>query len=697
MISFRRLLVVPMVLGCVSSLYSAEPERADGDRMLREYFRSETAKLAEQTLSDVNTESDWVNKRPEYHRQLREMLGLDPWPQRTPLETKITGQVEDEEFRVENLHFQSLPGLYVTGNLYVPKDASPDSKLPAILYVCGHGRVKKNGVSYGNKTHYQHHGAWFARNGYVCLTIDTIQLGEIEGLHHGTHHEGMWWWHSRGYTPAGVEAWNGIRAIDYLVSRPEVDGERIGVTGRSGGGAYSWWVAALDERVKVAVPVAGITNLHNHIVGGAGHPDGCIEGHCDCMFMVNTYRWDFPLLAALVAPRPLLISNTDKDPIFPLDGVVDVYNRTRRIYRMLDAEKKIGLHITEGPHQDTQELRIHAFHWFNKYLKGEDPLVATTATKFFEPEELKVFPKNELPKDERVTTIHESFVPHAQTPAIPQNASEWQELKNQLLTKLEAKVFRGWPDVDNQKDTGLKVAKQTSNASLQAPSTGPLVLEEYQFASQDKVRLPFYLLRSKSTKLADITELELVVLQETGWNRLSAELESSSKMLLQSGARSERAVVFFPPRGVGPTAWQGNKTKRTHIRRRFALLGQTLTGMQIWDTIRAVAAVRSMASLSDAKLHLKGEDDAALIALYASLYIPDVFKVTLSKLPASHHNGPDLLNVLKVLDIPQVVGIAAERTSVVLDQTEEMHWKWSLMLAENLDWDRLQIEPTGTP
>ena len=78
--------------------------------------------------------------------------------------------------------------------------------------------------------------------------IDTLQLGEIEGLHHGTYHKGMFWWCSRGYTPAGVEAWNGIRALDYLQSRQEVDGERLGVTGRSGGGAYS----LVDRRARRA-------------------------------------------------------------------------------------------------------------------------------------------------------------------------------------------------------------------------------------------------------------------------------------------------------------------------------------------------------------------------------------------------------------------------------------------------------------
>src|SRR6185436_11490576 len=185
-----------------------------------------------------------------------------------------------------------------------------------------------------------------ARNGYVCLLIDTLQLGEIQGLHHGTHRENMWWWNSRGYTPAGVEAWNAIRALDYLQSRPEVDGSRMGVTGRSGGGAYSWWLVALDDRIKVAAPVAGITDLQNHVV------DGCVEGHCDCMYVINTYRWDYPQVAALAAPRPLLIVNTDSDSIFPLDGVVRVRDFVRRVYELHHAVTNLGLVIGPGPHKD---------------------------------------------------------------------------------------------------------------------------------------------------------------------------------------------------------------------------------------------------------------------------------------------------------------------------------------------------------
>lgn len=286
------LIVLLIVLLQAQAVPAAEKDSqpSEGDRLVKEYFASETAKLSEAAFAEIETLEDWTEQREKYRREMNEMFGLDPMPAKTDLNAVITGELQSEEFTVEKLHFQSMPGLYVTANLYRPKNVT--EPLPAILYVCGHGRVKVDGISYGNKATYQHHGSWFARNGYVCMIVDTIQLGEIEGMHHGTYRYGKWWWNNRGYTPAGVEAWNAIRAIDYLQSRDDVDGERIGVTGRSGGGASSWWAAALDERVKVAVPVAGITTLYNHIV------DGCVEGHCDCMYMVNTYRWDYAKLAA---------------------------------------------------------------------------------------------------------------------------------------------------------------------------------------------------------------------------------------------------------------------------------------------------------------------------------------------------------------------------------------------------------------
>lgn len=621
----------------------AKPLR--GDLGLEEYFRKETALLAEHCLADVQTLADWTAQREEYRRQLAEMLGLWPMPERTPLQPVITGQLEREDFRVENLHFQASPQLYVTANLYLPKNISKPA--PAILYVCGHSRAITNGVSLGNKTGYQHHGAWFARNGYVCLVIDTVQFGELLGVHRGTYSEKMWWWNSRGYTPAGIETWFAIRALDYLCSRPEVDRERIGMTGRSGGGAYTWMVAALDDRVKVVCPVAGITDLKNHIV------DGCVEGHCDCMFFLNTYRWDFPQMAALLAPRPLLIGNSDKDRLFPLDGVLRIHEKVRRIYELYAAKDKLGLLITEGPHEDTQDLQVPVFRWFNRFLKGDDQLIDTAARKFLDPQQLKVFPQ--LPADQRNAKIHASFVPPGQV----LTADEVRQQRESLLATLRGKTFCGWPaeNVPLNPQPGFSVERDG------------LKFSAWDFTSQPAVPLRLYLLERAGGKPAE--RVSLNVLDQAGWAAWLAALRGSFGAQLTEETATGKptgpdpiafanlkrqletnaaAQAFFAPRGVGLTAWSGPEKQQAQIRRRFMLLGQTLDGMRVWDIRRAVQLIHWVRAGDPAQVELRARGVMAVNARFAALFEPGVRKLELQAVPASPADSPDYLNVLRYFD-----------------------------------------------
>ncbi|MFN9911365.1 MAG: acetylxylan esterase, partial [Pirellulaceae bacterium] len=164
--------------------------------------------------------------------------------------------------------------------------------------------------------------------------------------------------------------------------------------------------------------------------------DGCVEGHCDCMFMVNLYLWDYEQVAALVAPRPLLILNTDKDSIFPLSGVVRLHAGVRRIYDFYDAPEKLGLVITEGPHKDTQELQLPVMRWFNRWLKRDETPVANYAEKLFEPGELKVLA--EIPADEITSRCYENFTALADDQAELQPAA--------AIAALREKTFGAWPD-----------------------------------------------------------------------------------------------------------------------------------------------------------------------------------------------------------------------------------------------------------
>ncbi len=623
-----------LAVGMASGAAAADP-RAE----LADYFLAQTRQIASNTFAGIHSRDGWQSRQEEYRRELLEMLGLWPLPERTDLRPQITGTLEFDDFVVEKLHFQSMPGLYVTANLHRPREAQ--GRLPAILYACGHAGVVTNGVSCGNKTAYQHHGIWFARHGYVCLLLDTLQLGEIQGVHHGTYRLGQWWWNSRGFTPAGVEAWNCMRAIDYMVSRHDVDPDRIGMTGRSGGGSYTWTTAAIDPRIRVAAPVAGITDLHNHVV------DGVIEGHCDCMFFLNSHRWDFALNAALIAPRPLLIVNTDADAIFPLDGVQRLHRDVRRVYEWYDAANRLGLVIAPGGHKDTQDLQVPVFRWFNIHLRGEDPLITVAAERLIPPIDLRVF--DELPADERNTTAPDWFGTHPSPPDPEQEPAGF-------LEQLRHRVFGGWPNkLDPVRPRVLTEDRRPDGTLLRA----------WEFESQPHATVRLYTLSDPANAASRIV---LRVMDDPAWERASEIFESDPGAPEPSihppppglELPSETTLAWLVPRGIGPLRWSSDERERTHVRRRYMLLGQTLEGMRVWDVRRAIHALREQFP-GIRRIELEAEAIAGVHALYAVAFEPEVRRLHLRNLPSSHREGPHYLNILQITDIPQMIEFAGRR------------------------------------
>jgi dienelactone hydrolase len=686
------LVVVASSLAAVASAQDQSKNRAGTD-LVHAYFRHQTERIERNTAAILADDEGWQAQRAEYRSQLFEMLSLAPDRPRTPLDAVVTGKIEQDDFVVEMVHFQSSPGFYVTGNLYLPKQI--DAPKPAVLYVCGHSRVVKEGISYGNKTAYQHHAIWLARNGYVCLVIDSVQLGEIEGLHHGTYNLGMWWWVARGYTPAGVEAWNCIRALDYLESRPEVDRKRLGVTGRSGGGAYSWWLAALDDRVRCAIPVAGITSLRNHVI------DGCVEGHCDCMYPVNTYRWDFGMVTALVSPRPLLIANTDNDSIFPLDGVVELYQQTKRRYKAPAIRDQLGLNITAGPHKDTPDLQAHAFSWLNHYLRNQEEIVRLDQVEtLFQPEQLQVF--HQLPKDAINKVIHESFVPLATVPAIPRSAEDWAKQSQRLRTELRKHVLGDWSDSLDQ------VRKLQP---IQTQKIGEWVLESYRYHSQSPYELPLFVLRPNSDP-SKWQNLQIKIVDDQEWTNIEpvfaktsagsqAQLEAADLTQLATKEQLDQGQNVFAwlvPRGIGPTAWGKDERDRTQIRRRFVLLGETDDGQRALDVAIGIKSFHKDSDWHPRSVECVAKGDAASWLLYAVIHgdlrAPECTRITLLEPSSSHARGAVFMNILKYLDAPQSIVLVAEQVAVELRTSHPQDFEFAKLVANSLHWpaDKLKIK-----
>ena len=145
--------------------------------------------------------------------------------------------------------------------------------------------------------------------------------------------------------------------------------QRIAVTGISGGGAATFWIAAADERVKVAVPVSGMADLPSYV------SNRVINGHCDCMFLYNTFQWPWTRIAALIAPRPMLFINSDQDSIFPMDANERVINRLERLYSLFGAGDFVDSVVSIGGHAYRKDIRQAAYRFINMHLKNDPRVV----------------------------------------------------------------------------------------------------------------------------------------------------------------------------------------------------------------------------------------------------------------------------------------------------------------------------------
>ncbi len=615
------------------------PQDLPGDRSGRQYLAARAEEFEREFLPGINRAADFEKIRPALREDLFDMLGLKPMPARSPLKATITGRIEQPGCVIEKLHFQSMPGLYVTANLYLPHLAHPVRPLgaeryPAILYQVGHYNQHRRE---GNKAAPDciQQGIWFATHGYAALMIDTLELSEIAGLHRGLLSGGRWWWHSTGYTPAGVEAWNAIRAIDYLVSRPEVDADRIGATGISGGGIGTFWVAAADERVKAAAPVSGMGDLTFY----AGE-DG-ISRHCDCFFFYNRARWNWTTVCSLICPRPLLFVNSDNDVYFPMANNERIINRLERLYSLFGASDMVDAVISVGGHGYRTDIRRAAYEFFNRHLKGDarrvtdpDAVTAADGSPALDRKLLRVFPEDtDLPVDHINTKIDEIFVTLAK-PALPAtgNFDSW---RGDLLDRLRKAAFAAWPPA--APPAYAPALGGESRAGKETTEDGIEV--HWRWApGKDANGTPWLIVLNPDEDPAKPTE----------WSR---------------GVVGGGSALLLCARGVGPGAWNRDKFPNP-IERSMALLGGTVDGGRVWD----IMTVAGRFAAEGVRWRAAGRGRAGILAAYAALYQPAIEAVVAVDPPASHRPrsaseeyGPPLLNVLRVMDIPEALGCLAPR------------------------------------
>jgi dienelactone hydrolase len=310
------------------------------------------------------TREAWTPRAKYLREHVLASAGLLPMPGRTPLNAVVSDPVRHSDYIVERVYFESLPGFFVTGNLYRPVGAGP---FPAILSPHGHwtnGRLEHTAVNSGPGR-----AIGLARQGFVVFTHDMIGYNDSRQLTHtfGGARESLW-----GLSLGGLQLWNSIRALDFLETLPYVRRGGFGVTGESGGGTQTFLLAAVDDRVAVAAPVNMISLQ--------------MQGGCLCENMpglrVDTNNVE---IAATIAPRPLLMVSATGD--WTKETLEREYPAVRSAYALFDAPAKVHAVRFEAEHNYNKDSREAMYAWMARWLQGA-PDDVKRPEKSFSPDSL---------------------------------------------------------------------------------------------------------------------------------------------------------------------------------------------------------------------------------------------------------------------------------------------------------------------
>lgn len=314
-------------------------------------------------MAALKSRSDWEKRRDQVKNAYLKNIGT--FPEKNPLNTIITGTLKKSGYHVEKIVFESIPGYHVTGSLFIPEGIN--EKRPAVLYVSGHSQDSYKSVNY------QIEILNLVKKGFVVFAIDPIGQGERVQYYDPGKKASIIGTTTIEHTYAGLQCllngtsvakyfiWDGIRAIDYLITRPEVDPDRIGVTGRSGGGTQTVYISAFDDRVLAAAPENYVTS-HRRLLESRGPQDG----------EQNFYHWLAQGLALedlLVArmPKPTILITTTRD-IFSIQGAREVFQEITKGYKAMGKDGDFQMVEDHAEHSTTLKNREALYQFFQKYL-----------------------------------------------------------------------------------------------------------------------------------------------------------------------------------------------------------------------------------------------------------------------------------------------------------------------------------------
>ncbi len=637
----------------------------DLDRYLVRVAR-EARDRRKQVVDAISTRHQVVARQKTVVEEVWKMLG-GPL-ERTPLNPRVTGAIERPGYRIEKLVFESRPRLYVTANLYVPASAG---RHPAILGPLGHST---NGKAYPS---YQKLFSNLARKGYVVLAYDPFGQGErIEypggrpgqssiGGGGTSEHE----YAGRRLVLLGANfglfrAWDGIRGIDYLLTRPEVDPERIGCCGQSGGGTLTQFLAALDERIRVAVVSEGNTeNLAHADVEPPGSADDAEQNIVPAL----ARRIDRADLLYAFAPRPLLVLVTLHDaghtysPEY-IASSLDLVGEYQRAYSLLGAGNRVALQATTEQHGYVYEMRRATYAWFNKWfeMKAGD---GETSQSVEADETLFVTPTGFVCTSfggETALSLTRQMAAAVRTPG----SRDAEHVRSRIRAVLGVERPRG------------PAATGRVLATVRKPSYRA---EQFELASDREIRTPGWLLTPD--KAGPSTPTVLYVGDAAAWSSV-AEDAFADRLCAAGGCR----VAVIDVRGRGDCSIAFPQRGRFYFANRITneayltwftlMLGTPLLGGQVYDTLRALDYLRARPDVGGS-VSLVGDGPHGVIALYAAaldgrsgVALRQTVTDYRSLAAAERYTQPFGIyayGVLREFDLPDVAASVAPRPVLLLD------------------------------
>ena len=602
--------------------------------------RQRVADARGETPRELNTpytfpgysKSAWEKRAASLRQQIRVANGLLPIPEPTPLNANVFGKVAREDYTVEKVHFEPFPGFFTTGNLYRPKDKP--GPFPGIVSPHGHwSRGRLEDIARGS---IPARCINFAKQGYVIFAYDMLGYNDsgkqIEHRYGGAR-EGLW-----GLSAMGLQLLNGIGALDFLQSLPDVDSERIGCTGASGGGTQTFLLTAIDERIKVSAPVNMIS--------------GTMQGGCLCENAPNL-RLDTSNIeiGALMAPRPLLLVSATGD--WTVNTPTIEYPAIRSIYSHYNAEERLHHLQVDAEHNYNRESREAVYAWFAKWLlDAEEPQAFKEIAYQVEPDDaLLVFSRNDMPTH---ALKQEEFLPTWVNRA--KKTLENRKPKNPV----ELETFRDAMESVLQHALGLQLPESEEITCSEPEGAFPVTYRD-NFSVQHLVlgrkgigdAIPALLLRPEPR--VEYSPVTLIV-HPDGKTKLSDAETGKPSPLITSLLDAAHKVLLIDVFGTGEHGDYRRQEDTTY----FTTYNRTTAALRIQDI---VTALRCAANRDDVSaVNLIGLGEAGLWTMLAAGFV-DVASVVADT--AQFDNDMDV-GYLEMLPIPSLRRAGDFRTAGTL-------------------------------